>query len=329
MSDTSSTITALISLALTVGVAYGLAYWSFRAQYDRSAFVGLYLLFGIPGGLLVIAGAAVLSRGDPRLGVLLLAIGLGLALPLSEQLRAWLARIIPIDPGSPMDMTGLCLLFGLVGFFGAPLVMPGAEAPPAAAAIGSVNYVELVGQAVAFVLIAYMAVGWRIPTFVSTPGRPFVRTDEEATRRLGIVRPDLRTVGVGLAAVPVCFLLAGVIGAIANQLQPGLAEGLESIVDEMTRNVQNPFGAAVLGASAAIGEEAIFRGALQPRLGIGLVSLLFALLHAPQYGLNLTILGLFAVSVVLGLERKYVNTTAAMITHALYNALQVLALALS
>jgi len=36
---------------------------------------------------------------------------------------------------------------------------------------------------------------------------------------------------------------------------------------------------------------------------------------------------LFGVSVILGLERKYVNTTASMITHALFNAIQVLALA--
>jgi hypothetical protein len=35
---------------------------------------------------------------------------------------------------------------------------------------------------------------------------------------------------------------------------------------------------------------------------------------------------LFGVSIILSLERKYVNTTAAMITHALFNALQVLAL---
>ena len=84
--------------------------------------------------------------------------------------------------------------------------------------------------------------------------------------------------------------------------------------------------ALVLGASAGIGEEAIFRGALQPRFGILIPSLLFAMLHGPQYGFNIALLGLLGVSIILGLERKYVNTTAAMITHALFNAVQVLAL---
>ena len=94
----------------------------------------------------------------------------------------------------------------------------------------------------------------------------------------------------------------------------------------MTVEFQNPLGALILGASAGIGEEAIFRGALQPRYGIVIPSLLFMVLHGPQYGLNVLLLSLFAVSIILGLERKYVNTTAAMITHALFNALQVLAL---
>jgi hypothetical protein len=52
------------------------------------------------------------------------------------------------------------------------------------------------------------------------------------------------------------------------------------------------------------------------------------MLHGPQYGFNLALLGLFGVSIILGLERKYVNTSAAMITHALYNAVQVLALSM-
>jgi membrane protease YdiL (CAAX protease family) len=82
----------------------------------------------------------------------------------------------------------------------------------------------------------------------------------------------------------------------------------------------------VLGASAGIGEEAIFRGALQPRYGIIIPSLLFTMLHGPQYGFNVALLGLLAVSVILGLLRKHLNTTAAMITHALFNGVQVLAL---
>ena len=121
--------------------------------------------------------------------------------------------------------------------------------------------------------------------------------------------------------------MASIAGLIAQQFEPGLSESLDEVVNQMTAQVQNPIGAIVLGASAGIGEEAIFRGALQPRFGIIIPSLFFTLLHGPQYGFNLALLGLFGVSIILGLVRKHVNTTASMITHALFNAVQVLALA--
>lgn len=308
--DGSSWFAVVVSSAFTVLGAFGLAYWAFRAQDDRSARVGLYLLFGIPAGLLVVAGVATLVGGDALLAALLLGIGLGLGLPLLGPVRTALARVLPMAAESPVDMAGLCVILGAIGFlFARSLASPGA---PSAEEL-AIDYVGLAAQAVAFVLVAYAAVGWRI-----------VRSGAAATARLGIVRPDARTVAFGVGAVPVCLILAGAINAAANAVQPGLAEDLDIIVDQMTRLVQNPIGAVALGVSAGVGEEAIFRGAIQPRFGIVLTSILFAMPHAPQYGLNLALLGLVAVSVVLGLERKYLNTTAPMITHALYNAVVVM-----
>jgi membrane protease YdiL (CAAX protease family) len=91
----------------------------------------------------------------------------------------------------------------------------------------------------------------------------------------------------------------------------------------MTADVQYPLGAVILGACAGIGEEALFRGAIQPRYGIVLTSLAFALVHS-QYGLSFVILGLFLVGVTLGIERKYFGTPAAMMTHAIFNVIAVL-----
>lgn len=311
--DPTSTISILLSNLITVVGAFGIAFWAYRARHDRSAAVGLYLLFGIPGGLLLIAGAATLFGGDRRLGGLLLGIGLGLSLPLLRPVRQLLASVLPMDANSPVDMTGLCLVLGAIGFLGTPLLFPGDSLTPDELTIPAIDYLTLIAQAASFVLIAYATVGWRI-----------VRDGRAATARLGIVPPDPRTVGFGVVAVPLGLILAGAINAAATALQPGLAEGLEAIVDQMTGQLQNPLGAVLIGVSAGVGEEAIFRGALQPRYGIVVTSLLFALVHAPQYGLNLSILGLVALSIVLGLLRKHVNTTAAMITHALYNALVVM-----
>jgi membrane protease YdiL (CAAX protease family) len=172
-------------------------------------------------------------------------------------------------------------------------------------------------QAAAFVALAYIAVGF-----------PYWRDLRASTERLGIEIPDPRTIGIAIVATFACFVVASIVGLVSQQFDPGLNASLDEVVDQMTAQVQNPIGAVVLGASAGIGEEAIFRGALQPRYGIIIPSLLFMMLHGPQYGFNLALLGLLAVSIILGLLRMRVNTTAAMITHALFNAVQVLALSL-
>jgi membrane protease YdiL (CAAX protease family) len=305
----------LIATATALLGALGLAYWAYRAQDDRSARAGLYLLFGIPAVLLVLAGLAVLAQGDAVLAPLLLLVGIGLGLPLLRPVRVVLARVTPLDPDSTIDMSGLCIVLGLLGVFIANSLAPMAGSPPDEELIPSVGLLELLVQAAFFLAIAYIAVGL-----------PYWRDLRAATERLGIVAPDVRTIGIAVVATFAAFLVAALVGLIQQQLDPELSESLNEIVDQMTGQVQNPIGALVLGASAGIGEEAIFRGALQPRFGILIPSLLFAMLHGPQYGFNVALLGLLGVSIILGLERKYVNTTAAMITHALFNAVQVLAL---
>ena len=306
-------VQALIASATVLLGALGLAYWTHKAQSDRSALVGLYLLLGIPAALLTLAGAAVLLRGDRVLGPLLLLIGLGLGLPLLRPVRRLLARVTPLDPDSAVDMTGLSLVLGLLGSQLGLSLAPLAENPPET--LPAVGVAQLLIQAATFVAIAYIAVGY-----------PYWRDLGAATARLGIVLPDPRTIGIGIAATFACFAVAALAGLAAQQLDPGLGESLDELVDQLTADVQNPVGAVILGASAGIGEEAFFRGALQPRFGLVIPALVFASLHGPQYGFNVVLLGLFGVSVIFGLERKHVNTTAAMITHALYNALQVLAL---
>ena len=316
-SRVDNSVQILISAATLLLAVLGLAYWANKAQHDRSAFVGLYLLFGIPGGLMVVAGLALLVNANAILGTLLLLVGLGLTLPLIHAVRVGLAEVMPFDPDSAIDMTGLCLVFGALGWFTANSLTPMAAAPPDISEIPSVSVAELVVQAAAFLAVAYIAVGF-----------PYWRDLLQATERLGIVVPDLRTIGAALAGTVGAFLVAGVAGYLSQQLNPDLGDSLNEIVDTMTANVQNPLGAVILGASAGIGEEAVFRGALQPRFGMVLPSLLFTMLHGPQYGFNVALLGLFGVSMILALLRRHFNTTSAMIAHALYNAVQVLALSM-
>jgi len=300
----------VVVAAITVAAVYGLAYWAYRARHDRSAYVGLYFLIAFPAALLLVAGIATLLGGDQRLSAMLLLIGIGFGFPMLKPFRRLLAQFTPIDPDSPTDMTGLSILLAIMGLL---IVTTTMAADPTSIEEIAPNIFDLVLQAAVFVLVAYFTVGWRI-----------VRTFGEATARLGITRPTWETLAAAAGFTALSFLTAIVVNVIALFVQPELAESMNALTEDLTANFQNPIGALILGISAGVGEEALFRGALQPRYGIVLTSIVFALLHAPQYGLNLAVLGLFAVSILLGLARNYFGTTTAMIAHAAYNAIQVL-----
>lgn len=75
--------------------------------------------------------------------------------------------------------------------------------------------------------------------------------------------------------------------------------------------------------SAGFGEELLFRGALQPLLGLWFTSILFVLVHARAYRFNtfskrvlVQAFGLLVVSVALGLLAEYAGLVTAMIVHA-------------
>ncbi|RYF04066.1 MAG: CPBP family intramembrane metalloprotease [Oxalobacteraceae bacterium] len=77
-----------------------------------------------------------------------------------------------------------------------------------------------------------------------------------------------------------------------------------------------------MALAAAIGEEMLFRAALQPLLGVWIVSLLFLVTHVPVYRFRkldraslVQAAGVFGSSVVLGLVFQYVGLIAAILVH--------------
>lgn len=77
-----------------------------------------------------------------------------------------------------------------------------------------------------------------------------------------------------------------------------------------------------MALAAAIGEELLFRAALQPLLGVWITSLVFVLTHVPVYRFKrfdaatlVQVAGLFATSVALGFIFQYVGLLAAMLVH--------------
>jgi membrane protease YdiL (CAAX protease family) len=77
-----------------------------------------------------------------------------------------------------------------------------------------------------------------------------------------------------------------------------------------------------ISIAAAVGEEMLFRAALQPLLGVWIVSLLFLLTHVPVYrfrrldGATMAqAAAVFGGSVVLGFVFDHVGLLAAMLVH--------------
>lgn len=305
-------ISAISVYVLILGAALGLSYWASRAISDRSANVGLYLLFGFPGLLLTIWGVAALVSGTNN-GATYLSVGLGLLLPLIKPFRKALARVTPLDPASPIDMSGLCLVLAIGAAFAVILVNIGAS--PDDLDVEAVSYAELFSTAAFELALALVAVGWGI--------RRGLRGSWE---RLGFRMPTIKTVLVAVGFLLLVYIPSIGGSLLTQEFQPEIPEQVDSVTDDITAEVQSPVGAVALGLSAGLGEEAFFRGALQPRYGLVVQAALFALVHS-QYGLSWIVLGLFGVGILLGIERHYFGTTAAMLTHALFNIIAVLAAA--
>lgn len=300
----------LFSGIVAVLAIWGLILWCVKANNgDKAAIMGLYLLWGMPGVMLAITGLALITNGHTS-GKYVLISGLGMSLPLLKSFRKAVAKVIPIDPDSAIDYSGLAVILGLIGI----LLYTAMEspAPKVVEKAGAAGFLgAILSQLIAFVVVAYLVVGYKNH-----------RTAAEATERLGISRPTFGTWKAGLAGIPALFV-STLIGSLLTQVfQPDVVSKLQDTLKSVSGDVTNPALAIIFALCAGIGEETFFRGALQPRFGIVLTSVLFALLHA-QYGLTWTLFGLFLMGVVLGVLRKRYGTVAAIIAHTVYNLIVV------
>jgi membrane protease YdiL (CAAX protease family) len=122
------------------------------------------------------------------------------------------------------------------------------------------------------------------------------------------------------------FALA-ILVAMIFQAGVGAMEYLESVLLPSVHALEDRFGyefvglspwvgAVLTSISAGVGEEVLFRGALQPRLGIVLTALLFGALHV-QYQLPGMIV-IVLIGIGLGLVKERTSTTFVATVHALY-----------
>jgi membrane protease YdiL (CAAX protease family) len=254
--------------------------------------------------------AASSQRDAARLsiyGLLEAVTGVAAAAVLLRPVRLRISRLLPIDPDSPVHATALVLSVILFGTqVAAQLTL---NVLGQAAGGRGLQPVDLIVQELPFALLALVGVG------------VFVRRDPgQALRRLGLVRPRLYQLFLALAAAGAFYAVSTGMDVLGQRLTPDLSRQVGAASQRLFGQLDNPLGIATIALAAGICEEVLFRGALQPRLGLIWTALLFAAVHT-EYGFSLDVAAVFVLAVALGLIRMFANTTTSAICHVAYNAL--------
>lgn len=309
------------------------------------ALLALLALLG-GGGLMImliswVALAPHLQDGDFTLvdggGAKLVWLGLGVlaawvaagvvAIPA---VRQRLSRIIPLDPSSFVHTLMLSVVVGTTLLCFLPLIVLGE--PPLLTLVRQTGMGESLNEGrsdTGMLLSTIYGLLWLVPATVFAVGYGQVRSLRQACERLGLVRPSLRQVAVGLGAAVILVLGVTALSAGVDWLWGALGwpktdgEAFGSLLSFAI----SPVGAVVIGVTAGLGEELAVRGVLQAKAGILLSNLFFVSLHALQYSWD-SLLVVFLIGMALGVLRKRTNTSTSAIAHGTYDFLLILASAL-
>lgn len=232
----------------------------------------------------------------------------------SKPVRERAARIIPIDPDSPVHSLAMVLAVIVLGSEVASLAFTDVLAIDRALPALSIG--DLISQEVPFLVIAAAGVGLWIR-----------RGTAASAERLGVVRPAWWHVVLALAVGGAFFALVHGSDALSRLLTPALAERVNATSNHLFGGLTaTAWGIVLLAVVPGVCEEVLFRGALQPRFGIIATALLFTAIHT-EYGLSIDVVTVFLFAAGLGLVRRYTNTTTSATAHVAYNLLVSLNLA--
>lgn len=290
---------------------------------------GAVNIIGIPLGDIDPANPPALTQ-SALLGIPMLilgifgAIGIGF-LTLLPPVRRRLARFIPIEPASFVHTIALAAIVSITLMLFIPLLLTGE--PPLLTLVRSLSGEGLNNTNPDAALRSQVyGLIWTIPAALLAVGFGIRRNLSATLSRLGLVMPTSQQFwnGIGLGvvlAIAMQFLLSPLQEWIWQSFGWPMTD--EDAFLELMSYAISPIGAVVIGVTAGLGEELAIRGVLQPRLGILLSNLFFVSLHAFQYHWD-GLLVVFVIGMILGLIRKYTNTTTAALVHGTYNFVLVM-----
>jgi membrane protease YdiL (CAAX protease family) len=295
-----------LPLIVTANAAVGRRW----AHYAIAILAGLSAGITFLLGALDAAGAGLLTAGPGAQSRLPLDFGfmataLIAAALASQPVRERVAKRLPLDPDNPVH--ALALVLGVI-FFGtqvSAILFTSLATTQTTLGVG-----DLVAQDVGLLILAAAGVGI------------FMRRDaSQVAARLGVVVPAWWHVVLALAAAGAMFAFSQAMIELTRVWTPGVYEQVNASTSQIFGGLDSaPLGIAVLALAPGICEEILFRGALQPRIGLIATALLFTASHS-DYGLSLYLVSVFVSALGLGLIRRFTNTTASATAHVAYNLL--------
>jgi membrane protease YdiL (CAAX protease family) len=217
------------------------------------------------------------------------------------------------NPDSSVHTVAIVLALLFISFNLSQFVIAGGlEGLAESVEVGGVSLEAELFSAALMTAIAFLGIGMAIR-----------REALQSLARLGLRLPTTQDViwgvGVGLGLIGLLIVLA----AIWSRLVPlEQIEQQSAASEQIARSFNTIPLAFALSLAAAVSEEILFRGALQPVFGLIPTSLFFALVHI-QYTLTPATIIIFIVGLGLGLVRQRQSTTAAIIAHFVYNFVQL------
>jgi len=155
------------------------------------------------------------------------------------------------------------------------------------------------------------------------------RSGKEALQRLGLTKPNLVQIILGVLLIFASFTYDGLWAVythhlagqdLATQLS-GYNSGTFTVTETFIPSV---ILALIMAFCAGISEEILIRGALQPVFGILPSALLHGILHAHIAHAPVLIIKVTIWSAFMGLIRRYTNTTTTVIAHVGLNLATIL-----
>lgn len=247
-----------------------------------------------------------LATNRPALGVTLQLMALWSITLSFRSTRTHLARYAPVDPDSTVHLLALVSAGWLAG---ASLIQVSQNSiAQLMETIGALAIGNIVLEQSFFVLLALLGVGLLLR-----------RSPSQVWARLGLGPLTARQLMTGLWWIIVLVLIQTMTGLLWYLINPEQVEEVGALNSQLQSEIDTVWKWLLLALATGVGEEILFRGALQPVFGLWPTAVLFALVHI-QYGfLTPATLALLLFALVLGRLRQQHNTTLAVFVHIGYN----------